>query len=93
MPLSVALNTEPIEPSQLREELVNMIADTLNEMPELMRRVFILNHYQGRSLIQISDQAGLSEAEVDTLLRSGDQRLYKVLRPLKAARRWSALSG
>lgn len=93
MPLSVALNTEPIEPSQLREELVSMIADTLNEMPELMRRVFILNHYQGRSLIQISDQAGLSEAEVDTLLRSGDQRLYKVLRPLKAARRWSALSG
>ena len=87
MSLSVALNTELIEPGQLREELVSKIADTLNEMPELMRCVFSLNHYEGQSLIQISDQTGLSEADLDALLRSADRRLHKVLRPLRAGQR------
>jgi DNA-directed RNA polymerase specialized sigma24 family protein len=90
MSLSVALNTETIEPSPFREELVSKITDTLNEMPELMRRVFVMNHYEGRSLIQISGQAGLSEADIDTLLRSADQRLYRVVRPLRAVQRCSA---
>jgi DNA-directed RNA polymerase specialized sigma24 family protein len=93
MSLSVVLNAELIEPGQLREELVSKIADTLNEMPELMRSVIVLNRYQGRSLIQISDQTRLTEADVDLLLRSADQRLYRGLRPLRAAQRWSAGSG
>ena len=90
MSLSVALKTEPIEPGQLREELVSRIADTLNEMPEVMRRAFILNHYQGQSLTQITDHIGLSEANVDALLRTADHRLHMVLTPLRLEKRPSA---
>ena len=84
MSLAIALKTEVIEPSQRRRELVSKITNTLDDMPELMRRVFVLNHYEGRSPIHISNQTGLSEADVDALL-SADQRLHRVLRPLREA--------
>lgn len=48
-------------------------------MPTMVRQVFILSHYQGRSLHEISKKLGIRETLVASLLRYGNTFLCRGL--------------
>jgi RNA polymerase sigma factor (sigma-70 family) len=69
--------------STSRNRLYLRIVECLDEMPELMRRAFVLRHYQGRSLSDLAEQTGMAEGDLVSLLHSAERRLQQALRHLK----------
>jgi hypothetical protein len=63
-----------------REDLFRQISDTLNEWPDLERRVFSLVHYHGQSPEDISRSLKLNGDEVKTILRRCECGLHDSLR-------------
>ncbi len=60
-----------------REELFKQIVGALNEMPDLLRRTFVLRHYKGLSEKEIAVKVGVKAEEVSPLLRRADEFLYE----------------
>jgi hypothetical protein len=62
-----------------RENLFQSILDALNRWPELERSIFSQAHYNGQSVQAIARSLQLDVAEVSTILRRCDRRLYASL--------------
>ncbi len=69
-------------PSELdRDQLFQQIIEALNQMPDLMRQVFILSHYQEVSPDDIASKIGVKEEEIPFLLKCAEDLLYQKLQP------------
>ena len=58
-------------------ELVELVADTIEQMPEKMREVFNLKHTQALSISEISELLGISTQTVKNQLSNAMQKLRK----------------
>ena len=58
-----------------REKLFKQIVEALNEMPDLLRRTFVLRHYEGFSEREIAAKVGVKAEEVSPLLKRADEFL------------------
>ena len=68
--------------SQLdRDQLFQQIIEALNQMPDLMRQVFILSHYQEVSPDDIASKIGVKKEEIPFLLKCAEDLLYQKLQP------------
>ncbi len=63
-----------------RELLSQAIVDVLTSWPELHRMIFVMAHYQGRSIERISGCLGISIADVRRILDGCDRDLRVSLR-------------
>ncbi|MEM1178257.1 MAG: sigma-70 family RNA polymerase sigma factor, partial [Acidobacteriota bacterium] len=59
----------------LHRERLDLVADTLSELPDESREVLVLFHREGRSTRQVASLLGLSEAVVRKRLERGRRRL------------------
>ncbi|MDA2931047.1 hypothetical protein MYX84_14060 [Acidobacteria bacterium AH-259-O06] len=64
-----------------REELFERIMQSLDQMPDLLREVFILSHYRGSPPSEIASTIGASEEETAELLRQANQCFFQGLYP------------
>ncbi|MDA2924714.1 hypothetical protein MYX65_08685 [Acidobacteria bacterium AH-259-L09] len=62
-----------------REQLFDIILDSLNEMPDLLRQVFVLSHYHGNSSAEIATKFGVREEDVPFLLKRANRLLHQKL--------------
>ena len=62
-----------------REKLFREIVKTIDEWPEIERRIFSQAHYQGQSLEAISRCLQLDVNEVNSILRRCERRLHASL--------------
>lgn len=78
--LDRALAGEP-SPSRcaMRAEEVLRLAQALWQLPEAQREAIVLHHLEGRTLSQIAQELGKSEAAVAGLLHRGLRTLRKLL--------------
>lgn len=66
-----------------REDLYARIVIGLQQMPEELREVFILSHYEGRSLERIAQALGIPPEQVAGLLEEADSRFkHTIISPL-----------
>ena len=68
---------ERYETNHNRESLLHQILEALKDMPGEVRETFILSHYEGRSIFQISRMEGIAEREVAARLRLANSVLYR----------------
>lgn len=66
-----------------REKLSAKIAESVKEMPELTRRVFVLSHYRGYSLSKISETIDISERDAASQLVAASRLLFDTLRSMR----------
>ena len=64
-----------------REKLFDRIIEALNEIPNLLRQVFIFSHYQGLSPDEIATKVGMKQHDISFLLRRANSLFYEKLRP------------
>ncbi len=79
----LAMGAMTLELEHNRQLLSHAIVDVLASWSELHRRVFIMAHYQGRSLERISSCLGLSVADVRRILDDCDRDLRASLRTFR----------
>jgi len=65
---------------QVRAQLTRAILAALNSWPEIDRRVFIMAHYSGRSIENISHTLEIAPREIQKILRQCDRRLRNELK-------------
>lgn len=63
-----------------RDCLYYSIVDTLEHLPERLRKVFILSHYQGKSAGEMATLFQTSVGEIQELLDEANRRFYRLLR-------------
>jgi RNA polymerase sigma factor (sigma-70 family) len=68
-----------IEETKKREQIYSGILESLEELPERLRKVFVLRHYQGRRPSEIARVLQVSEDEVPFLLKRAEQHFYRSL--------------
>jgi RNA polymerase sigma factor (sigma-70 family) len=68
-----------IEESFVREQLYSGILQSLEELPDSLRRIFVLRHYRGYQPSEIARLLELNEDEIPTLLKRAEQHLYRSL--------------
>ncbi len=72
-----------IEPS--RDMLSQTIVEALNSLPQLHRRIFTEVHYSGRSVQEVSRAMGMTQSEVNQMLRYCERRLFRALKIIRDA--------
>jgi RNA polymerase sigma factor (sigma-70 family) len=72
-----------IEEPFAREQLYSGILESLDELPERLRTVFVLRHYQGCQLPEIAQMLDIREDEVPFLLKRAEQHFYRSLRRIQ----------
>ncbi|MEE8587035.1 MAG: sigma factor-like helix-turn-helix DNA-binding protein [Acidobacteriota bacterium] len=60
-----------------RHQLFEAILQTLNDMPEQQRKVFVMSHYQGKPSREIARTLGLEEAKIPQLLHEADLKFFR----------------
>ena len=65
---------------RLREQLFDSIIEALEEMPALLRQVFVLSHYRDLSADEISIDIRLENQDIPSLLRLANRAFYQNLR-------------
>ncbi|HLV00135.1 MAG TPA: hypothetical protein VKZ59_02640 [Acidobacteriota bacterium] len=66
-----------------RQKLYEHILTTIEEMPNQMQKVFVLQRYYGLGRNDIVQKVGIEAKEVAFLLRAAEQLLYQTLKPLR----------
>lgn len=66
-----------------REILFSRIVEILDEMPESLRDVFVLTHYEGKSPSEVASILGIPESDFGSLLIQANQYFYRTLRRLR----------
>jgi RNA polymerase sigma-70 factor (ECF subfamily) len=79
------LAAEQSSPSQQveRQERAVRLAEALAELPENQREAVVLRHWQGCSLVEISERLGCTTAAVTGLLHRGLRKLREHLHDLE----------
>lgn len=62
-----------------REVLFQDIVQSLKLLPEMLRRVFVRSHYQGKRAEQIARELGISPEVVRSMLRDANEIFYRNL--------------
>jgi RNA polymerase sigma-70 factor (ECF subfamily) len=62
-----------------KQELMNRLADSLNQLPDAQREAVTLHHLQGLQLAEVAGRMGRTEASVAGLLRRGLKRLRELM--------------
>jgi DNA-directed RNA polymerase specialized sigma24 family protein len=63
-----------------REKLCRAIVQVLGSWPAEPRRIFILYHYEGRSIEEIAAASGLSPIEAHRILATYERKLRRSLK-------------
>ena len=73
---------EPIKRLQKskKEELFDVILESLEEMPDLLRQVFVLSHYRAHSPAEIASKVGVREEDIFFLLKCANKLFYQKLK-------------
>ena len=66
-----------------RHQLFEAILQTLNGMPEHLRKIFVLSHYQGCGEKEIAESLGLAEKEIPRLLRKAKLKFFNGVRSFR----------
>ena len=74
------LKLDQLDRERLREQLFDWIIKAIQEMPALLRQVFVLNHYRGLSADEISIDIRLENQDIPSLLRLANKAFYQNLR-------------
>jgi RNA polymerase sigma-70 factor (ECF subfamily) len=72
--------TSPSGQAERNEELLRMV-EALAELPDLMREVIVLKHFQGWTLPRIAERMGKTVPAVASLLRRGLEEMRNRLKP------------
>jgi RNA polymerase sigma-70 factor (ECF subfamily) len=85
--LGAWLAADQSSPSQCagRSEEAVRLAEALAQLPEAQREALILQHWLGRSLVEIGEQLGRSRAAVAGLIKRGLKQLRLLLQEEKEA--------
>ena len=62
-----------------REVLYAQIMDALDTMPERLREVFILTHYEGLSEGAIANKMGVRQPELESLVREANSTFRRAI--------------
>ena len=68
---------------QSRHDIFEAILTSLNAMPEPLRKIFVLSHYQGKSNPEIAAHFDLPASQVATRLQEANLRFYQGLRKIR----------
>lgn len=71
---------QTLEVQGTRDELFDLILASINEMPELLRQVFVLSRYHGKTPDEIASQVRVSEKDVAPLISTAYTLFYRSLR-------------
>ena len=63
-----------------RHQLFEAILETLNEMSEQQRKVFVMSHYQGKSSQEIAHTLEWEESKIPQLLREANLKFFTGVR-------------
>ncbi len=69
-----------------RHHLFEAIIQTLNDMPEQQRKVFVMSHYQGKTSLEIAQALGLDQSKVPRLLHEANMEFFRGVRRLRLER-------
>ena len=70
-----------------RHEVFDSIIRSLNEMPEVLRKVFVMSHYQGYDVDRIAKDLSLAPDEVEPLAAEANIRFFEGVRELRLSPR------
>lgn len=62
-----------------REELYEQIVRVLDHMPEDLREIFVMAHYQNRSPIEMAEITGLAAADLKSTVSEANRVFYRSL--------------
>ena len=68
-----------------RHDLFESILGALNAMPERLRKVFVLSHYQGHSPEEIASKLSMRRAQVAEMLEEANLRFFNEVRDYRVA--------
>jgi DNA-directed RNA polymerase specialized sigma24 family protein len=71
-----------LERTRDKDSLYEGIVSALREMPEPLVKVFILSHYHGLSESRIAQETGVTEQDVQDMLREANRFFRGSLEPL-----------
>ncbi|HEY2931307.1 MAG TPA: sigma factor-like helix-turn-helix DNA-binding protein [Acidobacteriota bacterium] len=71
---------QTLKAQETREELFDLILASINEMPELLRQVFVLSRYHGKTPAEIANQVRVSEKDIASLINTAYTLFYRSLR-------------
>lgn len=66
-----------------RQELVEIVRNTINKLPERCKEVFLLRRYEEKSYREIAEMLSISERTVEVQLRKARKFLLKELTPYR----------
>ena len=62
-----------------RDVIFQDIVQSLKLLPDMLRRVFVRSHYQGKRVEQIARELGISQDAVRSMLRDANEIFYRNL--------------
>ncbi len=68
-----------------RFDLFDSILQSLNAMPEVLRKTFILSHYHGKSKHRIAYELDVDPNSVPSLLSEANARFFEGIRSLRVS--------
>ena len=71
---------QTLKVQETREELFDLILASIDNMPELLRQVFVLSRYHDKTPSEIAKQVRVDEKDVPSLVNTAYVLFYRSLR-------------